>query len=378
MTADPVGGVWQYALELCASLGRTGDEILLATLGALPSGEQRRMAAALPGVELHASAWRLEWMPEPWADLERAQEWLLGLARAFRPDVVHLNHLVHADLDWGAPVLVVGHSCVLSWWSAVHGGEPPAEWARYQARVTRSLQGAHCVASPSQAMMSELQRCYGPLHHCAVVANGRDPLSVAPRRQPTAPREPLILAAGRVWDQGKNLAALAAVAPHLDWPVWVAGPTRAPQGGTVQLPHVRLLGPLGTDALASWYARAPIFAAPARYEPFGLSVLEAGLAGCALVLGDIPSLREVWGEAALYVAPEDHEALHSTLQALIREPARIEELGRRARQRARSYSPERCARAYRSLYLRLIEEREELLPPLLRARSAALMPRLRN
>ncbi len=31
---------------------------------------------------------------------------------------------------------------------------------------------------------------------------------------------------------------------------------------------------------------------PARYEPFGLSVLEAALSGCALVLGDIPSLRE--------------------------------------------------------------------------------------
>ena len=64
-----------------------------------------------------------------------------------------------------------------------------------------------------------------------------------------------------------------------------------------------MLGRLSAGELADWYARAAIYALPARYEPFGLSALEAALSGCALVLGDIPSLREIWGDAALFVPP---------------------------------------------------------------------------
>ena len=59
-----------------------------------------------------------------------------------------------------------------------------------------------------------------------------------------------------------------------------------------------------------WLRRATIFALPARYEPFGLSALEAGLAGCALVLGDIP-MREVWHDAAMFVPPEQPAALEN-------------------------------------------------------------------
>ena len=40
----------------------------------------------------------------------------------------------------------------------------------------------------------------------------------------------------------------------------------------------------------------------ALYEPFGLAVLEAAQAGCALVLSDIPTFRELWDGAALFVA----------------------------------------------------------------------------
>ena len=63
----------------------------------------------------------------------------------------------------------------------------------------------------------------------------------------------------------------------------------------------------------TWMARAAIYALPARYEPFGLTALEAGLSGCALVLGDIPSLREVWGETACFVPPDDRDAVIEVL-----------------------------------------------------------------
>ena len=113
-----------------------------------------------------------------------------------------------------------------------------------------------------------------------------------------------MLAAGRLWDDAKNVGR--ARARRADWlPGRVCrGRRRArPDGQSVALAGCpRLLGELPRDELADWYARAPIYALPARYEPFGLSVLEAALSGCALVLGDIPSLREIWGGAALFVA----------------------------------------------------------------------------
>jgi glycogen(starch) synthase len=78
--------------------------------------------------------------------------------------------------------------------------------------------------------------------------------------------------------------------------------------------------------------------------------VEAALAGCALVLGDIPSLREVWADAALFVPPDDHQSLADTLERVIRSNALREDLSRRAQLRARRYSPERMALGYIEAY----------------------------
>jgi glycosyltransferase involved in cell wall biosynthesis len=103
-------------------------------------------------------------------------------------------------------------------------------------------------------------------------------------------------------------------------------------------------------------ARAPIFALPALYEPFGLSILEAGLSGCALVLGDIPSLRETWADAAVYVDPRNPKALTRAIRKLIDDPRRREALGARARSRALFYSHDRMGTAYLSLYRDLMRK----------------------
>ncbi len=92
---------------------------------------------------------------------------------------------------------------------------------------------------------------------------------------------------------------------------------------------------------------------PARYEPFGLSALEAGLAGCALVLGDIPSLREIWHGAAVFVDSDDSEHLKFSLQKLMHTPTRIHELATFAQCRAIQFTPKRMAgeffKAYREI-----------------------------
>ena len=93
-----------------------------------------------------------------------------------------------------------------------------------------------------------------------------------------------------------------------------------------------------------------IFALPARYEPFGLSVLEAALSGCALALGDIPSLREIWGGAALFVSPDNSDGLARALNQLIADEKLLHDLSKRARQRGLELSLERMAVGYRAIY----------------------------
>jgi glycosyltransferase involved in cell wall biosynthesis len=317
-------------------------------MGAPLDEQQRTAVQQIANVTLFESAWKLEWMEEPWDDVAAAGAWLLDLEVLMRPDVVHLNGYAHGALPWRSPTLMVGHSCVFSWFTAVKGAAPPADWERYRQEVRRGLHAAGLVTAPTAAMLTALRVHYGGFRAAPAIYNGR-----RPTRFPPLAKQPYILTAGRVWDEAKNIAALARVAPQLSWPVFVAGEERHPAGGTVHLRAVRRLGRLAPAELAVWLGRAAIFALPARYEPFGLTVLEAGLAGCALVLGDIPSLREVWDGAAVFVPPDQADALAEALEHLSRDVRRRERLARRARARALRYTPVRMARAYAALYARL-------------------------
>lgn len=352
MTADTVGGVWTHALELAAGLGRRGVHVSLATMGATLTPGQRAQAAALPRLDLHESRWKLEWMAQPWDDVRRAGDWLQELEARLRPDLVHLNQFAFGALRFSAPTLLVAHSCVLSWWRAVHGERAPATWDAYRQVVRRGLEGADRVGAPTLAMLQALAREHHFVRPGLVLSNGRDPASFRP-----GAKEHAILAAGRLWDPAKNLAALQIVAPWLSWPVRVAGAFAPPGEGASResvccssVGGVRWLGELSQQALAAQMARAAIYVLPARYEPFGQSALEAGLAGCALVLGDLRSLREVWGDAALYVAPGDSGALHAALTRLIDDAPLRARMSRLAHARARHFSPTRMVDAYLSAY----------------------------
>jgi glycosyltransferase involved in cell wall biosynthesis len=284
-------------------------------------------------------------MPEPWAEVKAAGEWLLELADLITPDLVHLNGYVHATLPWPAPVLVVAHSDVLSWWSAVRGEAAPAEWSPYRDRVRAGLLAADAVVAPTAAVLDDLRRGYD-VTGGTVIPNGRDA-----RFEGRAPaKESLILGAGRVWDEAKNLRVLAALGDRVTWPVAVAGDPAGPHARGDAAPGTTLLGRLAWPELATWLRRASIFAAPACYEPFGLGPLEAAQAGCALVLGDIPSLREIWGDAARYVPPRDEDALAAALQHLIDDPTARADLAQRARHRAGDYTVARMTAGYLDAY----------------------------
>jgi glycogen(starch) synthase len=337
MTTDAVGGVWTYATELRAQLATTGIEVVLATLGPAPPPDP-----ASPYLPC-----RLEWQPDPWEDVRDSGRQLLALAEETRADVVHLNGFAHAALPWPVPVVVAAHSCVLSWHAAVRGAPAGDEWARYGQAVAAGLQAADAVVTPTAAMRAALRRHYGLSRGCAVIANGVSPHPFQPQ-----PRARLVLAAGRLWDEAKGLDALDAAAAKIAWPVAVAG-----DAGERCAVHAHQLGVLERNELRRLMGQAAIFAHPARYEPFGLVVLEAALAGCALVLGDIPSLRELWDGDALFVTPGDADALAAACQRLIADERLRRRLLSRSRERARRYGAVTMAARHRRLYTRLHEHR---------------------
>ena len=226
MTTDAVGGVWTYALELARALSRRDIETTLATLGPMPSAEQVAEAGAIDGLNVQTSDFALEWMPNPWDDVARAGEWLLQLEQTITPDVIHLNGYTLASAPFAAPVVVVAHSCMRSWWDAVGGEIDRSALARYESEVKRALPHAAVVVAPTASMLAEVQRIYGPLPCSVVIPNGR-----APGQFMRGPKRPMVIAAGRLWDRAKNIGVLQAIAPELMGPVvvareWRPGPLR--------------------------------------------------------------------------------------------------------------------------------------------------------
>src|SRR3982751_4820446 len=86
MTADAVGGVWRYALDLAAALRARGTSTVLAVLGPEPSSAMRREAEGCCEAVTHHPG-RLEWMDDPWEDVRQAGDWLQDLVRQWQPDL---------------------------------------------------------------------------------------------------------------------------------------------------------------------------------------------------------------------------------------------------------------------------------------------------
>jgi glycogen synthase len=356
MTADAVGGVWHYALDLCAALPEIS--FVLAVMGPMPSAGQRAAAGRLDNVVLEEYGHRLEWMQGAAGHLDSSRHWLTLLARRYRSDLLHVNGYAHARNDTGLPTLAVAHSDVLSWWLAVHRKTAPREWGPYRREVVAGLRAAHRIVAPTAAVLEDLARHYMFVPGSGIVIpNGIDIASHAPR-----PKRAAIMAAGRLWDEAKNLALLDEAAAGIDWPIEIAGEANHPEGGQARLRAARALGVLTPAEMAERLAATAIYAAPARCEPFGLGILEAAASGCALVLGDIASLRENWDGAALFVPPDDAAAWRTTLCCLIACDARREALGAAARRHALAFTRERMAARYAELYRELADARQEIAP----------------
>lgn len=348
LTVDAVGGVWQYALELAAGLRPLGWDPVLALLGP-PVDTGQRAAAAAGGIPLVDTGLALDWLAPDAAAVRAAGTVLAALARAEGADVVQLNQpALAAGFDAGMPLVVAVHSCVATWWDAVRGGPLPDDLA-WQAELTgRGLRMADAVVAPSVAFAATIAARYGVAP--GVVHNGRSPRPALDALLD----DDFAFTAGRLWDAGKDVATLDRAAARLAIPFKAAGPLAGLHGERVAPRHLHTLGRLDAAALAACLAARPVFVSAARYEPFGLAVLEAALAGCALVLSDIATFRELWDGAATFVAPGDDAGFAAAVRALIGDAAARRAAGERARGHAARYAPAAMAAGMDAIYRRLL------------------------
>ena len=351
LTTDAVGGVWTYSLELAAALAAEADvSVLLATLGPPPTPAQQAEAAAIPGLQLAITDLPLDWIAADEGELRGAAEALAGLAAHAEIDLVQLHAPALAVGPYPVPVISVVHSCVATWWAAVRGGEMPDEFLWRTDLAREGLARSALVVTPTRAFARAVQQAYQLRTLPTAVHNGRSGSITGERAA-----ENCAFTAGRLWDEGKNLGAFDGAAKLAGIPFKAAGPLNGPNGASIRLPHAQPLGSLSPAQLAEQLAARPIFVSAARYEPFGLTVLEAAQAGCPLVLSDIPTFRELWEDAALLIDPHP-ESIAATVDLIASNPAERDRLGAAAKARAARYTARATARSMLHEYHRLHQQ----------------------
>jgi glycosyltransferase involved in cell wall biosynthesis len=336
MTLDAVGGVWRYALDLARGLSERGVEVVLVGLGPHPSRDQQAELETIHHKKVFWLDEPLDWMAGGDADLRPLRERLLRIVEDQGVELLHLNLPSQAHgLNLPHPIVVVSHSCVVTWWKAVQRTPLPADLRWQHGAHLLGFRRADLILAPSRSHAGALVRAYGPLEGLRVLHNASS------HEAQDLPKAPFVLGVARWWDEGKNARVLDAAAAGAPWPVLLAGPTAGPNAQSVSLRYAQSLGKRSAADVSALMERAAIFAAPSRYEPFGLAVLEAALRGAALLLADIPTFRELWSGAALFADPEDPSAWTDALHRLARDGEQRVLLGRLARGRAERFSQQR-------------------------------------
>lgn len=115
---------------------------------------------------------------------------------------------------------------------------------------------------------------------------------------------------------------------------------------------VQITGWIPREELYSLFERARAFVYPSMFEGFGMPVLEALAAGIPVACSDIPPLREVAGEAALFFDPLNEDDIASGIERVMSDSSLQARLAQAGRERARPFTWERCAEQTRQVLLR--------------------------
>ena len=277
---------------------------------------------------------------------------LARLVRSLRADVVH-THLVHADLYAGVAAKLRGTTLV----STKHNDDPFRRGPfRHVERGLLRLTDRVVTITDALRRFTLEQTRIDPAK-VETIHYGLDGLpdawgENAPDDVPRGAR--VLLSTSRLTRQKGIDVAIRALASLPEDTVLVVlgdGPERAALESLArELGVERRLFLLGrVPDVASWLRRATVYAQPARWEGFGLGVLEAMHASLPVVASRISSLPElvVDGETGLLVPVDDPASLAAAIASALESP----QLGEAGRERAlREFSVARMADRHAALY----------------------------
>src|SRR5271165_1832855 len=361
VTGDTLSGSWTYTRELVTGLVTRGVRVTLVSFGEIPLPDQTAWMDHLHGLDYRPTAFRLEWMQEAEEDLKDSSEFLTALVRELRPDVLHLNQYCYGDLRVNVPRVIMAHGDLITWSHAVRerGQSPSRVMTWYRDTVLRGIACADALVAPSTWMLERIGICYGQPQHGEVIYPGRNPIFF----NPYVSKDDCVLAVGRMVDAGKQVFLLTQQ-PH-PVPVCIVGseqtvpipriPIRADVKLSTDQTSVAIRGPQTEAQLRALYSRAAIYVATARYEPLSIPALEAAFSRCAIVANDIPSFREIWGDAALYFRTNDAVSLAESIRRLSEDRSLRRAYAELAYTRARErFTTKRMIEDYLQLYRGLI------------------------
>ena len=363
VTADTLSGSWTYSRELVTGLVTRGVRVTLVSFGEIPLPEQTTWMDHLHGLDYRPTAFRLEWMQDAEQDLPESSAFLAAVVRELRPDVLHLNQFCYGDLPVDVPRVVMAHGDLLSWKRAGRNGDGiprsgrPTKW--YYDTVLRGILTADAVVAPSAWMLDQVRTGYVRPRRELVIYPGRNPIFF----NPYVNKDDCVLAVGRLVDACKQISLLTQHKHPI--PVCIVGaeqtvpvpriPIRADVKIDTDETSVAIRGPQTEAQLRTLFSRAAIYAATARYEPLGMSALEAAFSRRAIVANDVPFFREVWGDAALYFRTNDAGSLAAKIRDLNADRPMRRAFAELAYARARErFTTRRMIEEYLQLYRSLV------------------------
>jgi alpha-1,3-rhamnosyl/mannosyltransferase len=296
-----------------------------------------------------------------------AQQWVVpARLRRFRASVYHSPFYLMPYWP-GCPTIVTAYDVIAL---VEQEGFTPGQRRLYRLTHRLAFNAARHILTLSEAARADfIQHFNLPGDKISAVPPGLanhfrppEPEAVAAFRQERGLPGNYVLTVG-INKPHKNLpglirayAALPASAP----PLVIAGPedARFPEMRPAAEPvkgRVVFLGRVPEAQLPLLYGGACLYVQPSLLEGFGFPVLEAMGCGAPVVCSDIPALRELAANAALYFDPRREESIAQALREALDNESLRRALGERGRLRARQYTWERAAEHTLKLYARVAE-----------------------
>ena len=334
-----IGGSERHLLTLLPALVELGVEPVLVGLDD-PGWDVAQFYDALD-----VPSYRLAAPRDLDAQLARR---LRGVLHAAEPDVVH-THLVHADV-YGA--LAAGRTPLVS---TKHNDDPFRVGPFRHVERLLARRAARVIAITESLRRFNVERVGLPAEKVTTIHSGMDaPPAAWGATEVELPDGPLLVAVARLVPQkGLDVAVRALQGVDASLVVLGEGPERERLESLARDLGVRLLLPGRVGDVTAVLRRADALVHPARWEGFGLALLEAMLCALPVVASRVSSIPEIVvdGETGLLVPPDDPAALQAAIERVLTDEELRLRLGEAGLHRAHTeFSVERMARRTLGVY----------------------------